>query len=359
LEIALHHKRGTVEGATGLGARLGAKLYEPYIPPPFVIEGVLAQAKVAELVAYGGSAKTWIAIAAGVDVALGLPWMGRFPTTQGRVLYLDWENGSDEMRRRVQMYLRGKGHEGAAEHFDVLTMPGVYMDDAAFEELLAGEVEGHALCIIDTLKAASPNVDENSSAIRVGLDKLKRVAERTGCAFIIIVHSKKTAPDGKEGDPREAARGSSAIFDAADVAMQIRYRPGEPALVRSTKSRNGKSFEPFTFELQDTEDDGILILTGSPVAEESRRADWTRERQDAIVEIVKENPGASTAAVMDGLKARGMGVKKTALPALLNSLATHGALKNHGTDKRQEWRFCSHVTGSQRWDTSAGEEWES
>ncbi len=352
LEIALHSKRGGINGASGLGKRMGAKLYEPYVPPPFVIEGVLARGKVGQIVAYGGSAKSWMAIAAAVDVALGDPWMGRFKTNAGKTLFLDYENGSDEMRRRVQMYLKGKGREVQADQFDVITMPGMYMDDDAFEDALAREVDGHAVCVIDTLKAASPNVEENSSAMRLGIDKLKRIAERTGCAFLVLVHSKKSSPDGKEGDPREAARGSSAIYDAADMVMHIRYRAGEAALVRCTKARNGTSFEPFTVELRDTEDRGILILTGDEATEGTKRANWTGERQDAIVEIVKEQPGASTNAVMEALKARGMGVKKATLPMLLNSLAIHGAVKNQGTDKRQEWHFCYRATQPELFDES-------
>ena len=323
-----------------LGERMGAKLWEPYVAPEELIKGVIARGKVGQIAGFGGSAKTWVAISACIAISLGVPWLDRFPTVQGKTLYLDWENGSDELRRRCQKILIGMGLSlDSVPNFDAVAMPPIYMDDPEFEAVIAVAVQDVALCVIDTLKAASPNVEENSSAIRLGIDKLKRVAERTGCSFFLVIHSKKTGGDKGETDIRESGRGSSAIYDAADCAMHIQHRFDEPALVRSSKARNGRAFDPFTLELKDTPEGGTRLVTENAPTERDARKAYVADREQVIIRTLKETPGASFTAILDALKSAGVGVRPGKLPQLLNTLAMNGAIKNRGTDRNQEWEY--------------------
>jgi hypothetical protein len=152
--------------------------------PDYLIENVVPRGSLIEVVAYGSSGKTWIAVDAALSVAAGVPWLGRFAAKAGVVTHFDYENGGFEMRRRIQGIARGRGLTFPVSGIELCSMPNGYMSDGAeFGTRMMAHAKGRALIIIDTLKAANPGVDENDSNMRIGLDQFRRVGEATGCAF--------------------------------------------------------------------------------------------------------------------------------------------------------------------------------
>ncbi|MBN2196780.1 MAG: AAA family ATPase [Polyangiaceae bacterium] len=270
-----------------------ADLWAPLPDPVYVIDEVIREGSIVELIAYGGSAKTWMAIDAAVSVARGIPWLGRFAAERGTVLLLDYENGNYELRRRLQAVARARGLVRPVEGIDALVMPSLYMTAPTFEPTISKLCEGRRLAVVDTLRAASPGVDENDSTMRAGLDGLRRIAETTGCAFLVLAHAKKTSGAKTEVDPREQGRGSSAIYDAADAVLHVRYVEGEPQRVSQTKARQGRRIEPFEVSVTDTANGGVLVqaraLTPATVA--------TGTEAQAL-RVVAQQPGTYT---MSGL----------------------------------------------------------
>jgi hypothetical protein len=76
------------------------------------------------------------------------------------------------------------------------------------------------LCIIDSLSAACPGIDENSNGDGISqyLIALKTISEQTGCVFVILHHMGK----GGEGSNRaHSARGGSSIAASADTIINL------------------------------------------------------------------------------------------------------------------------------------------
>lgn len=297
-----------------------AKLEEP----DYLVDGIIRRGSLTEIVAYGSSGKTWVTVDMALSVAAGMPWLEKFPTKQGLASYLDYENGSYEMRRRIQARAGALSLTTPINGIDVACMPEAYMSDPTFPARLVALAKQRDLIIVDTLKAADPGTDENDSRIRLGLDTMRRVGETTGCAFVTLVHSKKTSGSPTTIDAREAGRGSSAIFDAADAVFHIQYREGEPLRVTQTKARLGRTVAPFIVRIEDT-------ATGTRVWAEDVPASQTDDalaKFDAIctlvLDAVRRNPASSKR-----LLAEKVGKRFGTVSAALENLQRNGAVTNN------------------------------
>ena len=315
------------------------QIFAPLLEPDFVVDQVVRRASVTEIVGYGGGSKTWTAVAMIASIAAGKPWLGRFPTKQSRVAYLDYENGQYEMRRRLKAVASSFG----LEHIDgvsLAAMPSVYMSDGpAFEKAMLQIAKTHSIIVIDTLKAASPGVDENDSNMRSAIDAARRVAEATGCAFVVLVHAKKTSGSATAIDPREAGRGSSAIFDAADSVLHITYNEGKPLRVTQTKARLGKLIDPFEITITDGENGAVLVKASDIETDEESAAAVSAQARarfealcDRVLEAVRANPGSS-----GGLIRQVVSGQRGQVFDALELLERHGAVRNAGSARHPKW----------------------
>jgi len=316
------------------------QLWEPLPEPVYVVDGIIRQASVVEIAAYGGSSKTWLAVDAALSVAAGIPWLGRFGTLQGSTCFVDYESGQYEILRRLQAVARARGLE-RVDAVDVASLPSVYMPDPAFGAAVTELATGRSLIAIDTLKAATPGLDENDANMRSGLDVLRRAAEATGCAFLVLVHTKKKRAEVTV-DAREMGRGSSAIFDAADSVLHLEYREGHPQRVSQTKARLGRVVDPFNVTVTDTEGGGVLVEAHD--ATDGITTDSFNAKCRKLLELVQDNPGASGRLIRER-----SGMRPSTALAALESLERAGAVVNRGTVKAAAWHYVSALETTPHW----------
>lgn len=302
-------------------------VYAELEPIEWVIDGIVPAGSIVEVESYGGSGKSWLAVDALVAVATNTPWLGRFPTLHGLTAYLDFENGQREMRRRIQACTMAHGFT-RAEGLGLVTMPDIYLTDPRFDEAMLSLSDGRRIVVIDTLRAGVPDLDENDSRMRKPIDSLRRISEKTTCAYMMLLHAKKQSGNGRELDMREAGRGSSAIYDAADVVLHCTYDDGT-LTVKCAKSRLGKAFEPFIATVQDTDDGGVsVVATDAPdeTAQGERELDVLSQR---VLDIVRRSPGLSARVIIAKAKRRAQDVA-----AALEVLVKSGQVENRAGGPR-------------------------
>lgn len=301
-----------------------ARIFAPLPAPVEVIVGCVRAASIALIGGFGSSSKTWQGLDACVSVALGEPWLGCFETVKGPTAFLDFESGSYETRRRLQALARARGIE-TMEGVDVVSLPGLYLGDPAFLCAVEQLARGRSLIVIDSLRAASL-VDENDSRIRIGLDQLRAVAERTSCAFIVLVHAKKTSGATTTIDPREVLRGSSAVFDAADnVFVATLKKDRETFDVMQVKARHGRSVAPFSVRLL-SEQGGVLVRANEAAGDQPRVA-----TEDAISGVLQKVRDVVRAAPGCGMRRVRSAVRGTAsvVDTALDRLIARGEIVDH------------------------------
>ena len=222
----LTEARAAVEAVTEGVARAGQGL--PVVdvstipaempPPAFVSERLaIGPGRPACVVGYAGAGKTLLA--ADFALAVAAPegagvtfWGGLVPDRRGKVLLLDFEVGEYLTKQRLTRLAAGRWGSLAqwAGRLSFSCFPRWSLVSPGAEERLKATLQGHVLCVIDSLAAITPGVDENGKEMADHMALLTRVSESTGCAILVLHHEGKPPQDG----PRAAhlrGRGSSAI----------------------------------------------------------------------------------------------------------------------------------------------------
>ena len=257
LPPALAPAPGPVPTASDWGLSSADEIARPLPPARWLSrEMQLGPGRPIIVAGYGSSGKTLSTQSLALSVASGLPIWGRYPCTQGAVIHLDYEQGTYATHRRYQRLARGMGVRlaelGAA--LRVKSFPERALTTPGMVDALSILCEGAVLLIVDSLRAATPGVDENDSKIRDFIQVLAKVTERTGCAALLIHHARKPAEG--DGDIRTILRGSSAIFDAAGsvYALTAGKTGKDPRKVEHAKSpaeAEGAPIDSFQLLIED------------------------------------------------------------------------------------------------------------
>lgn len=271
----------------------GIALAKPLPPIPWLCEGLrIAPGPITLVAGYGYSRKTMALQSLAVSVAAGKPVWGVFTCRQGPVLHLDYEQGRRLTQERYQRLARAMGVELESLDLTVGCMPNVYLDQSDAPDDLLRICDGAAFVIVDSLRAAFPKMDENSSEARAYLDTLSRVSERTGATIAIIHHARKPSPQ-HGGTETHAIRGSGAIFDAPQTVFVFEGNKDAPTVVHHQKDRiTGSELPDFGLESLDVEINGVPraglgIVHLEPEQVESFKV-AQREAKQRIAEAEKE-----------------------------------------------------------------------
>jgi len=245
---------------------------------------------------YGYSGKTVAAQSAALSIAAGIGnvW-GSFAAPQGKVLHLDYEQGSRLTRERYQRLAVPNmlGPTDVDGRLTLVTMPPLYLDQATAEAEIERVVDGYHLVLVDSLRASAPTLDENSSEARRVLDMLSRVSERTGAAVVVIHHARK--PNAAQlGGAKMAIRGSGALFDACGSVLVFEgSEHGGPTRVSHEKARaSGTLADDFELEISDVPDGpnpraGLLVAAAAAPPRDHVADTLSRDRRLARTDQLK------------------------------------------------------------------------
>jgi hypothetical protein len=338
---------------------LGWDALSSQLPPiPWLCKELgLAPGAPAMVAGYGFSGKTVSLQALAVAVASGGKAWGRFEVGSGSVLHVDYEQGRHLTQTRYQRLAIAAGvWSELAGRLEVVCLPPVHLDAEGAIEKLRGLCEGKRLCIVDSLKAAFPTADENSSDVRKWLDALLKVSEETGCVIVVIHHARKPQKDS-QGGAKTAIRGSGAIFDACASILVFEGAKTGPTLVSHEKARiTGKTVEDFSLDISDVPlpeealpdlaravmvGDGFANETGSiryglKVSVKDREAETSpnvRALERRILELVEQNPGIGRNRLREL-----SGKRLTDVVGALGLLSEEGrVLVEHGPNRTQRY----------------------
>ncbi len=222
-------------------------------PVPWVCEALgIAPGAVTIIGGAGFGGKTISMQALALAVASGKKLWGYFEARKGRAVHIDYEQGRRLTQDRYQRLSRGMSVDLAElgpHAFGVSCLPRGKLDDKQAEDHLVRICEGAAVAIVDAFRGAFPSAKENDSESRKYLDMLQQASERTGCAMLVIAHSRKANDDE---DVRSSLRGSGALFDAAQTVYMLDGAPKKPTRVHNTKDRIlGESRDTFGLTIKD------------------------------------------------------------------------------------------------------------
>jgi len=214
--------------------------------------------------------KTWLVLSLGASIALGRPFLGRFPTKQGRVIAFFEEGARGSFRDRAKQIRRVMGFDSQDLEDCLHISPpcGVRFDDPKSVERIIKTLDDRGgdwdLVVFDPLfqfHDLDPNSNRDMKAV---VNVLKRVQMRYDCTVLCVHHPSKSNASGR----RDGAGmlGASVLWQNAST-IHVRSCKSEPTLIVSEVScdpKDNAQVEPFTvrYEFAKSPDSGDGGLTG-------------------------------------------------------------------------------------------------
>jgi hypothetical protein len=192
-----------------------------------IVAGVITEASMSMLFGNPGEFKSLIGGDMGVCVAGGLPWLSLPDGTGGRavsqcpVLWVDCDNGKRRTDARFDALGKARGlPPDTPLHYLSMPHPTLNLTEQESVARLADAVQYTAakLVVIDNLALITGDVEENSAGMATVMGELRRLAETSGAAVVIIHHQRKTSDKDNQ---LNILRGHSSIAAALDLAIHV------------------------------------------------------------------------------------------------------------------------------------------
>lgn len=214
---------------------------------PAVIEGLLRVGETANLIAAPKMGKSWLTLALVLSVATGRKWLGTFDINAGSVLLIDNELHPETLAKRIPEVAEALGirSEELADKIQVIMLRGRLRDLFALESDLRGITPGaFKLIVLDAFYRFLPQgTDENDNAAMAQLyNCVDRIAERLGCAIVLIHHASKGNQSGR--GVTDVGSGAGAQSRAADAHFVLRPHEDEGAVVFDAAVRSWAPIAP-------------------------------------------------------------------------------------------------------------------
>jgi hypothetical protein len=298
-----------------------------------------------------GLGKTMVLLDLGARLTRGEGFPGDPPVVPADVVILSGEDGlADTIRPRLEAAGANLARVHALEAVRVddkqetgITLPG----DVAIVQRLVEE-KGAKLVIVDVLNAfLSGAVDSHRDHdIRRALVPLKRMAEETGAAVVVVRHLRKA------GGARAVAAGggSIGIGAAARSVLVVDQDPSDPErrVLASVKCNLAESPPSISFAV-------ITGATGTPLIEWQGPSSETADslaaaraardgategttKVDEAMELLKDWLGAGPLERSEVLKVgRQAGYSERTMDRAADRLGVYHESRGFGTDKRAYW----------------------
>jgi AAA domain/Toprim domain len=283
-----------------------AEFIAGFVPPDYLIDGLVQRRFVYSLTAPTGTGKTAVALLLCACVALGRP-VGEYQLERGRVLYLAGEN-PDDVRMRWLAMADAMGFDIAA--IDVHFLPGVFKLSEIAGRIRAeiDKIGPVALVVVDTSAAYFEGSEENAN-VEMGLHarRMRSLVNMPGGPCVVVAcHPVKNA------DPNNLLpRGGGAFIAEMDGNLTLSKSDTVVTLHWQGKFR-GPDFAPIPFLLSSATTEMLKDSKGRTIPTVIAKAMSERERsdaeansrndEDALLIAIADNDRASMASLATTLQ---------------------------------------------------------
>jgi hypothetical protein len=207
--------------------------------PEWLVENFIHTQEVGVLYGKPNGGKSFVALDWALSIAAGVPWLGKYPTRQGPVLYMAGEGGPS-LQKRVEAWLAVHDLEDVPVHFQV--RPIHLLDEQEIEEIQAvldGFRNDHdekvglcpALIVVDTLSQFMMGGDENGPDMALFVSNLRKLSQDEMTAVLIVHHTNKGG---------EQERGHTALRGNVDVMFKIEGQEDPDGKLKNVTILNDK-----------------------------------------------------------------------------------------------------------------------
>ncbi len=175
--------------------------------PPQIIHGILHAGSKMAVGGASKSFKTWTLLDLAISVSTGCDWL-KFQTTQGKVLFLNFEIQEYSWQTRIRKIAEAKQIELNSD-LHLWNLRGHAEDfRALIPKIIQRARENYSLIILDPIYKIYGNTDENSARDTAALlNSLENLANQSGAAIAFAAHFAKGNASSKNAIDRISGSG--------------------------------------------------------------------------------------------------------------------------------------------------------
>lgn len=315
----------------------------PRPPRGWVVENLLRPKSLNALYGASGTLKSMLLMDLCASIAIGRPWLPGlsdgavepFKTHKTTPLWINIDQPYDELQERFAAFFAHYGNNPANGNIRHVTFPSPAFL-AENEEVVLGVADAalgmqSKLIVIDCLKMSLGGLDENSGFVSVAMLNLRRLAEISGAAVVLIHHARKA--NGSEGRKGDSLRGHTAIEASLDLALRMERdeKTEEAFTIVPTKVRSAPvqrfgglfTFEhrPGTYELE------TAAMYGMPVGTSVRQV--TAQAKAAALKALEHGEMTKTLLGQKVKEATGLGIVQ--ISQAIDALEAGGSIQRKPT----------------------------
>jgi hypothetical protein len=286
-----------------------AEFIGDYVPPDYLIDGLLQRRYIYSFTAPTGTGKTAIALRIAFHVAFGIPVAGR-EVEKGRVLFFAGEN-PDDVRSRWIMLCEVMGKK--PEEVDVVFMPfTLKLSEKKIRKQIddkAKEYGPFSLLVVDT-SASYYTGDEENDNVQLGdhARMLRTFVDLPGGPTVLVTCHPTKTPNNDNLLPR----GGGAFLAEVDGNLVGIKDGGSMVVEINTHGKfRGPDFKPFSFKLVagqsdklvDSKGRNIWTIIAEPISDvEQEQLEQAGERnQNELLRCMLDYPGLSVRELAEKL----------------------------------------------------------
>src|SRR5215831_7909632 len=317
-----------------LGTGLGKFLSQSLAPTVSLVDTVFSSEGGGWIAGEEKLGKTFYALEEGLCLAMGLPVCGKFAVPQRRrVLFVEEEDSSQRMHRRVCGLLRG--HDRNPDDpalqaeldawFRLSVWDGVSLDTPASLANLERTIQqfNPEVVYLDALRKLTLrdiNKTDQASAILAVLDGYRR---KHGVLFRVLHHYRKSQQGGFRNRRGSQEISGSFVFGAWGE-NSLFFSPCDGAARVTIQTKDGRPQDPFRLVIETEGDDvdpRVIRLRAEAIGQCSAEEDLKKRVLECVATLAKADattgqPGVTLKAICAALKRRSDKPVREALAAL-------------------------------------------
>jgi RecA-family ATPase len=240
--------------------------------PEYLVEGLIARGTLTEWTGLGGAAKSYLLQKMCIAIAQGTEFLG-MKCRRANVLYLDYENPGFVVKNRLNL-MAGTVLHNIHVWGKWLSQPAPPIGHATLKRLVK-ELQPLAL-VIDPLRDAHSGDENDSGEMKAVMDHLRTY---TSLETAVLASHHVARYDGS------MSRGSTAIYDAMDVAL-LQKQDEETGQI-TLKICKHRWAEPRSITLK------VDFKTGRVEVLDNPKAAQETEELTTLYRIIQMTPGIS------------------------------------------------------------------
>ena len=311
-----------------------------FIPPEYLIDGIVRRSFLYSMTAPTGGGKTAVALTLAAHIATGKPILDN-PVEKGRALFMAGENVEDVQARWIGLCEDRQIDPGD----DMVFMPGIEkLSDDKFRKLLAEEATEFgefSLVFVDTSAAYSEAEEENSNAemgahARVLRSLIDLIPGRP--TVIALCHPTKNA-----NMENLLPRGGGAFLCEVDGNLVCKLMSASLVDLHWHGKFRGVEFAPVSFELRtiksqllkDAKGRIIPTVLAAAITDEEKENIGQRRKETyrKLIAVLEHDPSLSLAKIAEALQwfqKKDGKPAKTAVNRAITEMKVRGYIKRDG-----------------------------